>query len=457
MLLVVILFLVFLVLSLELFYHSKFRLQTLFISSIVFLAFIEWMAVVVLLINICIAFLFAQKIEKDKWKDVWFFVGIALILFQLIGIKWWAGNISFSFHWISISIGLSFYALQNISYLIDVRAKKIVAETNLLYFSIFNSFFPKILCGPIMKYQEFKPQLLTLSNYKEENLISGINRFIWGLTKKIVLADHLALMVKEVFDTTEETHGFTTLIAAFIFTLQVYIDFSSYTDMAIGISRMFGFNIPENFAYPFSSKSFTEFWRRWNITLMKWLNQHLYFPILFVFRKNMKKATFIAIAVTLLFSALWHGVGATFIYWGISHIAFISIEMLLRNREIKVNKNLRAFITIAGISFANIFFRAKDVSSAKKMMSEIFSISDFLPHDFLSGFISVFASGGEQIDFFNFIVVMLLTLLFFVFERRIMEKLVIDKLNITWLFFLIAILLVFGVFSTGEEFIYARF
>ncbi|MFZ9846534.1 MAG: MBOAT family O-acyltransferase [Flavobacteriales bacterium] len=457
MLLNTILFIAFLILTLDLYYQTKYRLELLLVGSIAFIGFIQWQAVPVILINIVITFLFAKKIEQGDAKHLWFISALFLILLQLLGIKMIGGNFSYSFKWIALALGLSFYALQNIAYLIEVKLKNISAETNILKYALYTSFFPKILSGPIVLYPDFKSQIDKLPSFKKSNLAEGFNRFLFGLFKKMVLADRLAPMASSVFESNEPLHGFTVLFAGFVFTLQVFFDFSAYIDMAIGIAKMFGFHLPENFNTPFKAKTIGGFWKRWNITLMEWLQHYIYLPLSFLLRQKPVLSVVIPVILTLLFSALWHGVGPTFMLWALCHILYLLIEWKAKHKQMKVPSWLAHFLCLLGVSFANIFFRAQSMEVVGKMMSEIFSFGTFIPNNWYAGFVAVFAHGGELTEFFNFLVTTLLVLLFFVFEKQITQQSSAKELNVKWLFFIISLLLIFAVFSSGEEFIYARF
>jgi len=273
----------------------------------------------------------------------------------------------------------------------------------------------------------------------------------------MVLADRLAPMVSSVFESDEPLHGFTVLFAGFVFTLQVFFDFSAYIDMAIGIGKMFGFNLPENFNSPFKAKSIGDFWKRWNITLMEWLQHYIYLPLSFLLRQKPVLSVVIPIAITLLFSALWHGVGMTFTLWALCHIFYLLIEWKARANKKKLPAWLAHFLCLLGVSFANIFFRSQSLEAVGKMMGEVFSFGTFIPNNWNAGFVAVFARGGELTEQFNFVVTCLFVLLFFVFEKQITQQSNAKEMNVKWLFFIVSLLLIFAVISSGEEFIYARF
>ena len=367
------------------------------------------------------------------------------------------GNISFSFQWIALALGLSFYALQNIAYLVEVKLQNVKPETNILKYAVYTSFFPKILSGPIVLYPDFKQQIDKLPSFKKENLAEGFNRFLLGAFKKMVLADRLAPLVSGVFESNEPLHGFTVLFAGFVFTLQVFFDFSAYIDMAIGIAKMFGFSLPENFNSPFKAKTIGDFWKRWNITLMEWLQHYIYLPLSFLLREKKFLSVLIPTTLTLLFSAVWHGVGLTFMLWASCHIFYLLLEWKANQKHKKLPSWLAHFLCLLGVSFANIFFRAQDLEVLGKMMSEIFSFGTFIPNNWNAGFVAVFARGGELTELFNFLITCSFVLLFFVFEKQIIARSNAKEMNVKWLFFIVSLILIFAVFSGGEEFIYARF
>jgi len=429
----------------------------LFVSSLVFIGFIKWQAVPVIVFNILISFLFAKKIEEGDKKQLWFVSALLLILLQLLGFKMLGGNISFSFQWIALALGLSFYALQNIAYLVEVKLQNVKPETNILKYAVYTSFFPKILSGPIVLYPDFKQQIDKLPSFKKENLAEGFNRFLLGAFKKMVLADRLAPLVSGVFESNEPLHGFTVLFAGFVFTLQVFFDFSAYIDMAIGIAKMFGFSLPENFNSPFKAKTIGDFWKRWNITLMEWLQHYIYLPLSFLLREKKFLSVLIPTTLTLLFSAVWHGVGLTFMLWASCHIFYLLLEWKANQKHKKLPSWLAHFLCLLGVSFANIFFRAQDLEVLGKMMSEIFSFGTFIPNNWNAGFVAVFARGGELTELFNFLITCSFVLLFFVFEKQIIARSNAKEMNVKWLFFIVSLILIFAVFSGGEEFIYARF
>ncbi len=455
-------FFLFISTMLFLFYKTKQHLLVLFFAGLLFMAFIQWRAIPLLLLNSLFAFYLAQKIaDSTTRKNTFFILGIAALLVQLVLFKLFVFSeqslTGFSFESLAFTLGFSFYTLQNIAYLFDVKIGRILPEEKALLYVVSASYFPKILCGPVVTFQQMKKHFIATPVFKEENLIAGINRFALGAFKKLVIADRLAPMTTAVFDSTDTFSGFTSLFAGLIFTLQVYFDFSGYVDMALGISRMFGITLPENFATPLGSLSITQFWRRWHITLMQWLTQYVYYPVSYWFRKNMFLSALFGIVITLLFSAFWHGLGLTFLLWAFCHIAYLTIELLAQKANFKLPKAITYFLTILAVSFANLFFRSPDFVTAKKITGEIFSLQSFWPSDWLSQFVAVFGRGAELNDLFNFYLSWTFALVFLLFENRINSRSNSEKFSVFWLATMILLILVFGIFSGGEQFIYSRF
>lgn len=455
-------FCLFVGITLFLFYKTKYHVFVLFFASLLFIAFIQWRAIPLLLLNSLFCFYLGQRIAiATNWKNTLFVFGVALILCELFSFKYVAlseQNLSgFSFEAIAFTLGFSFYSLQNIAYLFDIKIGRIVPEERSSYYVLANMYFPKILCGPLVNYQVMKKKLIAEPVFKQENIIAGTNRFVVGALKKLILADRLAPMAAAVFDSSDGQSGFTVLFAGFVFIVHVYFDFSGYTDMALGISRMFGIVLPENFSTPFRALSITQFWRKWHITLMQWLAQYVYYPVSYFFRKNVFFSTFAGIIVTLFFSAVWHGIGLTFLLWGLCHATYLTIELIAQRRNFKLAKAITYPLTLLAISFSYIFFRAPDLFAVKKLMGEIFSSQKFWPEDWLISFIGVFGRGADLNDLFNFFIAWIFVMLFLLFENKINQKASSEKLSVVWLVTCILLIAVFGIFNSGEEFIYARF
>ena len=367
-------------------------------------------------------------------------------------------QILFNSNQLLITVGASFYSIQYIAYLIDVRKKRIKAESNLISFAVYGLYFPKFVMGPITRYQEFSSQL----NFTKQaiNFWPGLHLLLLGVFKKIVLADGLAGSVHSVFDYTDVNSGLTIFTGGLLFTFQLYFDFSGYTDAALGMSKMLGINLPQNFNTPFSSASITEFWRRWHISLMRFFSDYIYFPLSYRFRKLKKHAATIGVFFTLLVSGLWHGLGITFLLWSFCHIVYLIAEIYFFKNMTEVHgikKVIRFIYVLFLVSFSNLFFRIPDTEILKIKCAQVFSFTKFFPQQLDTDFYAPLAQGWHQQEQFNFISVMALSILYLVFEKKLIK--IADKNDFQFLFtfMLIIALILFGAFNSGQQFIYMQF
>lgn len=361
-----------------------------------------------------------------------------------------------------ILIGVAFYSLQNIAYLTDIYFKRIIPESSIVNYFLSVSFFPKIISGPVVLVNEFTPQL-NINKVSGENLTSGFNRFLMGLVKKMVIADRLSPAVHSIFDYSDNYHGLTTLFAIYLFTVQLYFDFSGYTDMALGIAKMLGFDLNENFHLPFRSTSVSEFWRRWHMSLMNWLTTYIYYPVAYRLRKLKRNTVFIGVALIFITSSIWRGISVPFLVWAICHITYISFEVItkkFRNRlsekvDGKTYKLFSAFVVFNAISISNLFFRASSMENAFRLLHN--ATTNFIPSYWLGEFVAPLAIGGHQIEQFNFIVTLSLPLLFLLFEKRVNEIAMRAKFSMIYIMACIMMIMLFGIFHGGAHFIYMQY
>ena len=243
-----------------------------------------------------------------------------------------------------IPLGISFFTFRTISYVLDVYNENIEATKDWLVFFNYVAFFPSILSGPIDKSKLFIPQLETnrIFDYKEAS--SGIRQILWGLFKKVVVADNCSFFVNEIFGNNYDYSGATLLIGAIFFSFQLYADFSGYSDMAIGVSRVLGFNISKNFDFPFFSQNIAEFWRKWHISLTSWLTEYVFTPLNFSLRKLGKTGLIISILINFTICGIWHGANWTYILFGFIHgclfIPLILNETLNKDNKLAQKKEL---------------------------------------------------------------------------------------------------------------------
>ena len=288
---------------------------------------------------------------------------------------------------IILPVGISFYTFQTLSYTIDIYKKKLIATNDFIAFSAFVSFFPQLVAGPIERATHLLPQFYKRRRFDYALAVDGMRQILWGLFKKIVIADNCAEFANQIFNNSADMNGSTLVLGAIFFTFQIYGDFSGYSDIAIGTSRLFGFDLMKNFNFPYFSRDIAEFWRRWYISLSTWFKNYLYIPLGgSQGGKWMKiRNTF----VIFLVSGFWHGANWTFIVWGaLNAIYFIPLLLLGKNRTntdtVAKGKYLPSFmeffqigITFSLTVFAWIFFRAENIGHAFIYISDIFSPSLF--------------------------------------------------------------------------------
>lgn len=291
-------------------------------------------------------------------------------------------NSGYSLPYIKIlfPVGISFYAFQSVSYIADVYKNEVIPEKHFGYFALYLAFFPKLISGPIERAGNLLPQLKNDNGVNLSNIYSGLTLFGWGLFKKIVIADRLSIYVDMVFNSPQDYWGKSLIFASYLYTIQIYCDFSGYTDMAIGCGRLFGIDLTQNFKFPYFSTSVTNFWRRWHITLTTWFRDYLYIPLggnrVGAFRLQ------INIMIVFLLSGLWHGANWTFIIWGGLHGLFLLVERQTERFRGMLHKVIglkgvylkawQMFVTFNLVSFAWIFFRANSVTDAFYIVSHLF-------------------------------------------------------------------------------------
>jgi len=292
---------------------------------------------------------------------------------------------------IILPVGISFYTFQTLSYTIDVYKRKLEPTKDFIAFTAFVSFFPQLVAGPIERATNLLPQFYKERTFEYNKAVDGLRQILWGLFKKIVIADNSAQIANEIFNNSADYSGSTLVLGAIFFTFQIYGDFSGYSDIAIGTSRLFGFNLKQNFAFPYFSRDIAEFWRRWHISLSTWFRDYLYIPL-----GGSRGGTWMKVRNTFaifIVSGFWHGANWTFIVWGaLNALYFLPLLLLNKNRtntdtvaQGKYLPTLKEFYQIA-ITFsltvlAWIFFRAENIGHALDYLSTIFSKSLFtIPH-----------------------------------------------------------------------------
>ena len=288
---------------------------------------------------------------------------------------------------IVLPVGISFYTFQTLSYSIDVFRRKLEPTKDIMAFFAFVSFFPQLVAGPIERATNLLPQFYTSRKFEYNKSIDGLRQILWGLFKKIVIADNCARYANEIFNNSADFSGSTLVLGAIYFALQIYGDFSGYSDIAIGTSRLFGFNLMRNFAFPYFSRDIAEFWRRWHISLSTWFRDYVYIPLGGSKGGTWKKVrnTFVIFVV----SGFWHGANWTFVIWGfINALYFLPLLLLKKNRvntdqvaEGKWFPSIKELFQMGTTFFitliAWVFFRSENVSHAFSYLSGMFSKSLF--------------------------------------------------------------------------------
>ncbi len=276
-------------------------------------------------------------------------------------------------NWV-MPLGLSFFTLQAVGYLADVYLHKIEAERNWWYYMLFVSFFPQIASGPISKAGDLLPQIKSERHFDYSQAVDGLRWLIWGMFMKVVMADRVGLLVNTIFDYYEHQSGLSLLIGSVLYTFQIYGDFAGYSFMAVGVGKLLGFNLINNFERPYLSQSVTEFWHRWHISLSTWLKDYVYIPL--GGSRCSKWRNYWNIFVTFFVSGIWHGANWTFLVWGMMHgVCQIIEKMLGLHKKISSGgvKCIRILITFIIVNFAWIFFRMPTLADATNVIRKIFS------------------------------------------------------------------------------------
>ena len=282
-----------------------------------------------------------------------------------------------------LPVGISFYTFQTLSYVIDVYRGDIKPERNFFFYALFVSFFPQLVAGPIERPDNLAPQLKEAHRPERDNFIKGSKHMLLGFFKKICVADTVAIYVNSVYNDPEGANGLSVLIATVFFAVQIYCDFSGYTDIATGAARIMGIKLMKNFDHPYTATSIKEFWGRWHISLSTWFRDYLYIPL--GGNRRGKARQLLNLMIVFLVSGLWHGANWTFVIWGAIHGVYQIIGSLTikpRNRllaKIKLNPThplvvwVRRIITFILVDFAWLFFRANSISDAGVLIAKLFS------------------------------------------------------------------------------------
>ena len=367
----------------------KYRWFFLLISSYYF--YMRWNAkyVFLILFTTIISYIMAIVIEKENSfskKKSALIIGIVLCLGGLFFFKYYSfvgdsivgllGLFAIKMDPVTLNlilpVGISFYTFQTLSYVIDVYNGKVSAEHHFGYYATFVSFFPQLVAGPIERIDNLLPQIKSKHYFDYKQATYGLKLMVWGYYKKILIADTLAIYVKHIFDSPQQYSGFSLVLAVVLFAVQIYCDFSGYSDIAIGTAKLLGINLSTNFRSPYFSNSFKEFWARWHISLSTWFRDYVYIPL--GGNQVSKIANARNLLITFLASGLWHGANWTFVIWGGIHGVLQILEDVIspglreKNPEHKI---LRRLIVLALVTFAWIFFVSNSVEDAFYVISHM--------------------------------------------------------------------------------------
>ena len=393
-------------------FRQKLRWQNAFIVlvSYLFYGWWDWRFLSLIIFSSCVDFFIGQKMEtafaeKSRKQLLWLSLGINLGLlgifkyydffisefitaFAKMGV-----NLHVSTLRIILPVGISFYTFQTLSYTIDVYRKKLPAVRDWTVFFAYVSFFPQLVAGPIERATQLIPQFSRKRAFDYPQAKDGMRQILWGLFKKVVIADNCALIVDHVFENYTSYGTSVLALGAVLFAIQIYCDFSGYSDIAIGTARLFGFNLMRNFSYPYFARDIAEFWRKWHISLSTWFRDYLYIP-LGGSRVASKGKLIRNIFIIFLVSGFWHGANWTFIAWGGLHaLYFLPIILLKKNRKhldtVAANRLLptakeliQMLITFGLVCLAWVFFRAENLTHAFDYLQQLFTNINFQPRLF---------------------------------------------------------------------------
>jgi alginate O-acetyltransferase complex protein AlgI len=366
------------------------------VASLIFYAVGAGATTLLLLVTIAVNFLVGQWLEPDEWAlaarrkktllvSVISFNVLSLVIWkyfgflteQLNGLAQLFGG-DFPITHLLLPIGISFYTFHNISYVVDIYRGERPALRNPVSFITYISMFPQLVAGPIVRYREIADQLPQERTHRLDDIAAGFPRFALGLCKKVIIADSLNPLVESCFATPGDKMTFAIAwLGALTYTLQLYFDFSGYSDMAIGLGRMLGFRLPENFARPYSSVTVTEFWRRWHMSLSRWFRDYVYIPL--GGNRHGARRTYRNLFIVFVLTGFWHGANWTYLVWGLYHGALLIIERGFRLEDAPATLSRRVgrrALTLLLVVVGWVFFRSADLPQALTMIGHML-IPDF--------------------------------------------------------------------------------
>jgi len=444
----------------------------LIIASYYFYSCWDWRFLFLLVFSTFLDYYTGIRIEKSKTKKIskfWFWLSISVNL-GFLGIFKYYNFFANSFAElltgvgfkaspflldVVLPVGISFYTFHGLSYVIDIYYKRIKAEYNFVDYSLFVSYFPLLVAGPIERATHLLPQVKVKRTFDSDRAKEGIHQFIWGLLKKVVIADTCATYANAIFDNYPSMNSLSLILGAVYFAFQIYGDFSGYSDMALGMSKLFGIDLLKNFNYPYFSRDIAEFWRRWHISLTTWFRDYLYIPL-----GGSKGGIWMKIRNTFiifLVSGFWHGANWTYMAWGfINAVYFLPLLLSNKNRNnieaVQLKWNFYSVKVILSIIYtflltcvAWVFFRAKTINDAILYLKRIILTRNF-SLQYLDN------------DRYNYELLLMIGLFVLVeWNNRFKIEPISGKRSVLKLALAIASIMAFGTFSNYKEFIYFQF
>ena len=439
--------------------NIKIRIYILLLFSLIFYAWGEPIYILLMILSIIITYCFAILIDKTsgKTKKNILIISIVILLSSLFFFKYYnfvIGNINALLNInitksnLSLPIGISFYTFQAISYLCDVYNNKIKVQKNILYIALYISLFPQLIAGPIVRYETIEKEI-NQRIHTVSKIADGLKRFIIGLSKKVLIANGMATIVDTIFS-TDAVHGTVLIyIGAICYTLQIYYDFSGYSDMAIGLGKVFGFEFLENFNYPYISKSITEFWRRWHISLSTWFRDYVYIPL--GGNRNGKKKQIRNIIIVWILTGLWHGASWNFIIWGLYYCTLLLLEKFVLNDLLnKIPNIISHIITIFLIIIGWVIFRITDLNELLVILKNMIIFKQENILDFILN--------NTDLIYNFYIIIPAIFLCRPLKKGKIIKDNFITKLLIDLMYIIMLLLVISSLISnTYNPFIYFRF
>ncbi len=463
--------------------NYRFQNFLLLIVSYFFYASWDWRFLGLLIFSTLLDYfsgIMIYKTTSEIYRKIWFFLSLIINFGFLAVFKYFnffiesfivlLNKLGFTIndHFylnIVLPVGISFYTFHGVSYVVDVYKKRISAESDVVKYSLFVSYFPLLVAGPIERATHLLPQLSIKREFEYGSAVDGLRQLLWGFFKKMVIADYCATYVNWIYADLGSFSGVTLFFIAILFSIQIYCDFSGYSDIALGVSRLFGIQLLRNFDYPYFSRDISEFWRKWHISLSSWFKDYVYIPL--GGSKNGALRSVFNISVIFLLSGLWHGANYTFILWGGINAVYLIILFLLKiNRKNigpvlmdkskpMLNQVFSIIFTFLLVTFSWVFFRSENISQSIEFITKMF-IGLFKYKEYVN----------FQLFFSTYFSVFYLFLIVFMFyiewkgrtQAHALKNIFLSKpFYLRYLFYLALILLIGTISQKDQQFIYFQF